>query len=86
MLKPTSFDCLTYDLESEKENEVLFKNISMQYADFFDFLANVTGYEEMNFKKAASLYDIQREVYFSANEIFRNDFKKKNYGQMFIEC
>lgn len=51
-----------YNVKSEKENEVLFKNISKQYASFFDFLANVTGYKKMNFKKAASLYNIQREV------------------------
>ncbi|EFO25007.2 hypothetical protein LOAG_03480 [Loa loa] len=62
MLKPTSFNCLTYNMESEKENEVLFRNISKQYADFFDFLTNVTGYKKMNFKKALSLYNIQREV------------------------
>ncbi|EJW79753.1 histidine acid phosphatase [Wuchereria bancrofti] len=62
MLKPTSFNCLMYNVKSEKENEVLFKNISKQYANFFDFLANVTGYKKMNFKKAASLYNIQREI------------------------
>ncbi|KAK6106706.1 Histidine phosphatase (branch 2) family protein [Brugia pahangi] len=62
MLKPTSFNCLMYNVKSEKENEVLFKNISKQYASFFDFLANVTGYKKMNFKKATSLYNIQREI------------------------
>uniref|UniRef100_A0A0R3S4I2 Histidine acid phosphatase n=1 Tax=Elaeophora elaphi TaxID=1147741 RepID=A0A0R3S4I2_9BILA len=62
LLKPTSFDCQTYDVESERENEALFRNISEHYADFFVFLANVTGHKKMNFKKAASLYDIQREI------------------------
>ncbi|KAL3998045.1 Histidine phosphatase (branch 2) family protein [Acanthocheilonema viteae] len=62
LLRPTNFDCKTYDLESKKENEVLYRNISEKYADFFDFLANVTGHKKVDFKKAASLYDIQREM------------------------
>ncbi|CAG9535974.1 unnamed protein product [Cercopithifilaria johnstoni] len=62
LLRPTSFHCQTYDFESEKENEMLYRNISEKYADFFDFLATVTGHKKMNFKKAASLFDIQREI------------------------
>ncbi|KAM3721544.1 Testicular acid phosphatase [Dirofilaria immitis] len=62
MLKPTNFDCPTYDLEIEKENEILIRNINEKYAHFFNFLANVTGYKKVDFKKAASLYNIQREM------------------------
>ncbi|VDK68845.1 unnamed protein product [Litomosoides sigmodontis] len=62
LLKSTSFDCQAYDLVRKKENEVLFRNISEKYADFFFFLTNITGHKRVNFKTAASLYNIQREI------------------------
>lgn len=62
LLKPTSFDCRAYDLEEGNEYQSLFGNLSKKYDDFFHFLANATGFETVNLKKAGSLYDIQREV------------------------
>ncbi|OZC08952.1 hypothetical protein X798_04039 [Onchocerca flexuosa] len=62
MLKPTSFDCLKYEIETEKENELFIRNINKKYVYFFEFLANVTGFKKVDFKKAASLYNIQREI------------------------
>ncbi|VDN19216.1 unnamed protein product [Gongylonema pulchrum] len=62
LLKPTDYSCPIYERYTEKQNEELFKNISKKYAEFFSFLANVTGFPKVNLKKAASLYNIHREI------------------------
>ncbi|VDN02625.1 unnamed protein product [Thelazia callipaeda] len=63
MLKPTDFNCPKYDIRRNIENDKLKRSIKRKYEKFFAFLANMTGQKNMDFKKAASLHDIQREIY-----------------------
>lgn len=64
MLRPTDYVCSTYDDAFDKDNEPLETEINKMYSDLFEFLAkkNITGWKRVDFKKAASLVNIQREV------------------------
>ena len=64
MLRPTDWECSLYDEVADHENKDAFEKLNKEYSDFFEFLKNVTGYEKVDFRRAASLNYLNREVRF----------------------
>ncbi|KAI6218169.1 Testicular acid phosphatase-like protein [Aphelenchoides fujianensis] len=63
LLKPTSFDCPTYENASDRLNGALLAQLEREYADLIHFLADVTGYgPNITLHQVAKLHDINREL------------------------
>ncbi|VDD85315.1 unnamed protein product [Enterobius vermicularis] len=62
MLRPTDWECSLYDEVADHENKDAFEKLNKEYSDFFEFLKNVTGYEKVDFRRAASLNNLNREI------------------------
>lgn len=69
MLRPSDVPCFNYQRILKEENLIFKMHIEEKYADFFEYLTNKTGIEKINFKFAASLYNIKREVSYSLKNI-----------------
>ncbi|VDM45010.1 unnamed protein product [Toxocara canis] len=61
MLRPTDYSCPTYDTAMQSLGQIA-ASINSEYADVFEFLVNVTGYNKVEFKQALTLSNIKREV------------------------
>jgi hypothetical protein len=63
LLKPTSFDCPSYEQKSEQLNTPIYANLTETYRDLIDFLAIHTGHgENITFHQVAKLNDLNREI------------------------
>uniref|UniRef100_A0AC35U7B9 Lysosomal acid phosphatase n=1 Tax=Rhabditophanes sp. KR3021 TaxID=114890 RepID=A0AC35U7B9_9BILA len=63
LLKPVAFECPEYNNQAQHVNQNLFNSLSQNYTSFFEFLGNVTGFEEaITLKQIVNVYDVSNEI------------------------
>lgn len=62
LLRPSGFDCPTYDKNLEKENTKLQDEINRKYATLFAYIKNHTGMNLVDYTTVDGLHAINQEV------------------------
>lgn len=62
LLRPTDYNCKAYEKVLKAQNAELVNKMNTEFANFYKFLAQVTGYPEVDFGTASKISNLHREI------------------------